>query len=254
LRKATFILVAIVALAVAAPASAAGGLSGWWPMYEGSTSTTAHDFSGNHNDGVITGAQWTAGYFDRGLAFNGNGDNVRVPDNPSFESTTTVSVSAYVKAVGSPGDFRYILAKGGFGCTTGAYGLYTGPHGGLMFYVDHSDGASYTQSPDAGAGVWDGNWHFVVGTYDGSAVHLYVDGAEVATGTANSGPLAYGGPTSKDLFIGHYEGCPNLDFRGTVDEPTVWTRALSANDVRFAYNTLTSLHKVVSQLPSFPGS
>jgi len=121
-----------------------------------------------------------------------------------------------------------------------------------MFYVDHSDGATFTRSPDAGTGVWDGNWHFVVGTYDGSTVRLYVDGTEVGAGTRDSGALAYGGPTSNDLFIGHYEGCSGLDFSGSIDEPTIWTRALSANEVRFAYLALTTLHRITTRLSSFP--
>jgi hypothetical protein len=253
LKKTTFILAALVTLAVAAPASASTSLSGWWPMYEGS-GTTVHDLSGNHDNGTVNGAQWTSGYFGKGLAFNGNGENVQVPDSPRFEPSTTLTVTAYVKALGSPGRYQYVVAKGGFGCTTGAYGLYTGASGGLSFYVDHSDGATYTVSPDAGSDVWDGSWHFVVGTYDGSAVRLYVDGNQVGSGTPDNSPLAYGGPTSNDLFIGHFEGCPGLDFTGSIDEPTVWARALSAYDVKFAYNALTLLHRYVSQLPAFPGS
>jgi hypothetical protein len=252
MKKAVSILVFAVALAVAAPASASTGLSGWWPFHEG-TGTTAHDLSGYHRDGALSGgAQWTTGYFGSALSFNGSGAQAQIPDNPAFEPSTTLTVTAYVKATGSPGDFKYIVAKGGFGCTTGEYGLYTGPDGGLMFYVDHSDGVNFTRSPDAGTGVWDGHWHFVVGTYDGSAVHLYVDGAEVGTANPNSGPLAYGGPTSNDLFIGHYEGCPGLDFSGSIDEPTVWSKALTATQIRLAYQALTALHGWVSRLPSFP--
>jgi hypothetical protein len=258
LKKITFILAAIVALVVTAPASANAGLSGWWPMYEGG-GTTVHDLSGDHNNGTITGAQWTTGYLGDGLAFNGNGENVDIQDSPLFEPSATLTVTAYVKALGSPGAYKYIVAKGGFGCTTGGYGLYTGPDGGLMFYVDHSDGATYTQSPDYGTSVWDRNWHFVVGTYDGSSVRLYVDGNQVGNGTPDNSPLAYNGPTNADLFIGHYEGCPGLDFTGSIDEPTVWTRALSASNVKFAYNALTLLHKSLGQLSlgqlsSFAGS
>jgi hypothetical protein len=252
MKKAVSILVAVAALAIAAPASASTGLSGWWPFYE-NTGTTAHDLSGNHYDGMLGGgAQWTSGYFGPALSFNGDGANVQVPDKPAFEPSTTLTVTAYVKTSGSPGDFKYIVAKGGFGCSTGAYGLYTGPNGGLIFYVDHPDGVNFTLSPDAGSGVWDGNWHFVAGTYDGSAVHLYVDGAEVQSGNPYSGAIRYGGPSSNDLFIGHYEGCPGLDFNGSIDEPTVWSKALTATQIRLTYQALSALHGLVSRLPSFP--
>jgi hypothetical protein len=252
MKKAVSILVSAVALAVAAPASASTGLSGWWPLYEG-TGITSHDLSGNHNDGTLSGgAQWTSGYFGQALSFNGDGANVKVLDSPAFEPPTTLTVTAYVKA-SAPGLYKYIVAKGGFGCSTGAYGLYTGGSGGLMFYVDHPDGVNFTLSPDDGTNVWDGSWHFVVGTYDGSAVRLYVDGAEVGNGTPYSGAITYGGPTSTDLFIGHYEGCwENLDFNGSIDEPTVWSRALSASQIHIAYQTLTALHGLTSKLSAFP--
>jgi hypothetical protein len=255
MKKAVSILVSVAALAIAAPASASIGPSGWWPFYE-NTSTTAHDLSGNHNDGTLSGgAQWTTGYFGPGLAFNGSGSNVDVRNTPAFEPSNAITVTAYVKELGSPGDLKYIVAKGGFGCSTGAYGLYTGPHGGLAFYVDHPNGVDFTLSAEASSSrVWDGNWHFVVGTYDGSAVHLYVDGTEIGTGTPFSGPITYGGLTNSDLFIGHYEGCQGLDFTGSIDEPTVWTRAFSANEVKFSYLALATLHGIVSRLPYFPAN
>ena len=59
-------------------------------------------------------------------------------------------------------------------CAAASYGLYTGPNGGLEFYVSSSRGTVYVRSPDAGAGVWDGGWHMVVGTYDGNTVRLFV--------------------------------------------------------------------------------
>lgn len=252
MKKVVTTVVAAVVLAIAAPASASTGLSGWWPFYEGA-GATAHDLSGNHNDGTVNGAQWATGYFGPGLSFNGNGANVDVPDRVALEPATAVSVTAYVKASGSPGDFKYIVSKGATGCLSASYGLYTGPSGGLMFYVANgNDGFTYTRSPDAGTGLWDGNWHFVVGTYDGTAVHLYVDGTEVGSGTPDTGSIGYDDSTSNDLFIGHYAGCSGLDFAGSVDEPTVWTRALSASQVHAGYLALTTLHRFVNRLPAFP--
>src|SRR5579862_7158444 len=75
----------------------------------------------------------------------------------------------------------------------GALCLYTGPSGGLVFHV--SNGAySYTLSPDAGAAVWDGKWHLVVGTFDGTTVGLNVDGRQVGTGSPSTITVGYGLP------------------------------------------------------------
>ncbi len=48
--------------------------------------------------------------------------------------------------------------------------------------MSSNGGLSYNISPDAGTNIWDGNWHSVVGTFNGSEVDLYVDGKEVGSG------------------------------------------------------------------------
>jgi hypothetical protein len=144
-----------------------------------------------------------------------------------------VTVSAWIKHSGTPGDFRYVLAKGANGCIAASYGLYTGPNGGLQFYVSQGRGSIYAQSPDAGQRLWDGNWHLAVGTYDGNTIRLYIDGVEVGTGTpwTDSGTLEYLLPNSNDFYIGNYPGCANHEFLGAIDDVMVWNRTLDATDI-----------------------
>jgi hypothetical protein len=222
-------LAAAILLAVAAPAGADVLPVGNWPLNEG-RGTVAHDSSGHHNEGRVEGAQWIQGRFQGGLGFNGEGAALSVPASPSLEPAS-VSISAWVDNRTSPGVDKYILAKGANGCLAASYGLYTGVNGGLEFYVSTSQGLSWTPSPDAGQGVWNGQWHNVVGTYDGSSVRLYVDGRQVASGTPDTAPIAYGLPTSNELQIGNYPGCSNLGFTGSIDEVKVFNRALSTGEI-----------------------
>ena len=220
------LVLAMTGTAVAAPAPAA-----WWRLDEGA-GLVAGDSSGNGNTGGLTGGtRWVAG--PRGphaLAFDGSTGRVRVPDAASLEPSA-VSVTAWVKRSGSPGGFKYIVAKGATGCIAASFGLYTGPDGGLEFYVSNNAGVSYTRSPDAGTGIWDGAWHHVAGTFDGATVRLYVDGSEVGSGTPRTDPIDYGTLDTRDLFIGTYPGCSGLDFSGTIDEPKIFGRALTAAEV-----------------------
>jgi hypothetical protein len=228
--KAAAGLAAAILLTVAAPAGADILPVGSWPFNEG-RGTVAHDSSGHHNEGRVEGlAQWTQGRFQGALVFNGEAAAVSVPASPSLEPAS-VSVSAWVKSATSPGSDKYILAKGANGCLAASYGLYTGVNGGLEFYVATDQGLSWTLSPDAGQGVWNGQWHNVVGTYDGSSVRLYVDGRQVASGTPDTAPIAYGLPSSNELQIGDYPGCSGLDFSGDIDEAKVFNRALGAEEI-----------------------
>jgi hypothetical protein len=232
-KKRLSLLPLLCVLLLAPVARAATGDAGQWHFDEG-WGTVAHDSSGNENDGTLQGAaKWVPGKFGTALSFDGATAAVHVPRSLSLEPAPAVSVTAWVKAT-SPGNFKYIVAKGANGCLAASYGLYTGPNGGIIFYVSHNSGTSWTRSPDGGHAVWDGNWHFIAGTDDGSVVRLYVDGKQVGTGTPDSGAISYGLANGSDLFIGHYPGCTGLDFAGAIDEPNVWARALSATDVQTA--------------------
>jgi hypothetical protein len=90
-----------------------------------------------------------------------------------------------------------------------SYALYTGGSGGLFFYV--SNGTSDVLSPDAGAAIWNGAFHHVVGTFDGSTVRLFVDGIQVGKGTTTNVSISYTGSQS-DLLIGTFAGEASGEF------------------------------------------
>ena len=218
----------LVALVSASPfAQAESARVGFWKLDEGQGITVA-DSSGYGNPGTLSGnVAWASG----ALGFNGSTGYVRVPDNSSLEPPTSVSVTAWFEHAGSPGAYRYLVAKGAAGCIAASYGLYTGPTGGLEFYVSRNRGTVYARSPDAGAGIWDGGWHLAVGTFNGTTVRLYIDGREVGSGTFSPGSLEYPLASSNDLFIGDYPGCSGqgYNFAGEIRDVEVWNQALSAS-------------------------
>jgi len=232
LNRISFVAAALVTAAVmASPALAATPPVGVWHLDEGSGTHVA-DASGNGNGGVMSGGvSWVAGVSGSALSFDGGTGEVKVSDNSVLEPATTVTLSAWIKHTGTPGNYSYVAAKGANGCIAASYGLYTGPGGGLEFYVSQHRGSVYARSPDAGQRVWDGNWHLIVGTYDGSTIRLYVDGAQVSSGTPWTGSLEYLLPDSNDFYIGDYPGCADHAFLGAIDDVMVWNRTLSASDV-----------------------
>ena len=224
-----FLAVACVAtLCAAGTASAATGPVAHWRFDEGGGANAA-DATGNGNAGTLQGGvSWIAGKRLGAVQFDGSTGFVRVPSSASLEPAN-VSVSAWVKRSGWPGDLKYIVGKGAYACEAASYGLYTGPNGGLMFYV--SDGAAYTRSADAGALPWDGAWHHVAGTFDGQALRLYVDGTEIGTPVSRSAPITYTMQNPVDMLLGDYGGCGGKAFDGGLDEAKIWNRALSPAEV-----------------------
>jgi Concanavalin A-like lectin/glucanases superfamily len=235
--KALTRLLAAVAAALtlatfASPALGSSGLVGHWPLNEG-VGTHIADISGLRNDGVLSGgATWVPGVSGSALSFDGQTGQVRIPNSPSLSPASSVTVSAWVRHAGSPGDYRYIVAKGATGCIAASYGLYTGPNGGLQFYVSQRRGTTYARSADDGLGVWDGRWHLVVGTFDGTAIRLFVDGSEVGSSVTYPGALEYDLPNSNDFYIGDYTGCQQHEFLGAIDDVRVWSRALTPQQVK----------------------
>jgi uncharacterized repeat protein (TIGR01451 family) len=77
--------------------------------------------------------------------------------------------------------------------------------------------------------VLDGTFHHIAGTWDGSTVRLYVDG--VPQGTA---ALSTPANNTRTLNLGYAwgGGTPRRFFRGTVDELTIYHRALEEADIQ----------------------
>ncbi|HXW53592.1 MAG TPA: LamG domain-containing protein [Myxococcota bacterium] len=215
---------------VAPPSS----LVGWWPGDD-----NANDIAGTNN-GSFNGI-FIPGEVEEAFNISGTGiDYVTVPSSAALQPQN-ITVDAWVKANGSPGDFKYIIDKGAssIDCAGNAsYALYTGESGGLFFYI--SDGTTVVESPDAGTGVWDNQWHFVAGTYDGASVSLYVDGNLVGSNPASL-TINYGFPDNT-LYFGNYPDCTtqNLSFDGGIDEVEIFSRALLQSEIQAIFNAGSS--------------
>jgi hypothetical protein len=223
---------------LAAPATSSAGVldsvSGWWPMYEGG-GQVVHDLSGKGNNGQLGSTagvddndpSWIKGWlFGSALRFGGN-DFVRIPDATSLEPQN-LTVSMWVRAPQSPGLYRYVLGKGASGCDSASYGLYTTYSGGLVFYVQDTNGVQrYSGVVDPGV-IWNGKWHHVAGTWDGTTAKLFVDGKQVA-GSVDTGThlvIKYDQSTSGNTGIGDFLGSCDLFYTGDVDDVAIFSTPL----------------------------
>jgi hypothetical protein len=236
-------------------------LGGWW-RFDENGGTTAADSSGNGNNGTLSTTPspvWTSGKFGSALDFSGGGW-VQVPNNASLESQA-ISAEAWVKAT-SPGNYKYILAKGSNQDVAASYGLYTGSTSdgnGIGFYV--ADCSTFVAAVAPDPSLWDGTWHRVTGTYDPAAgtdnVKVFVDGTEVASATG-SVTVEYdltscGNGTQNDLSAGTYLGdTSSHGFPGVIDEPRVWAKTLADDGSDGAVNDTTPPVVSVAALDPIP--
>ncbi len=74
--------------------------------------TTAADISGNSNNGTLSGATWsTSGKFGNALSFNGTNNQVIIPDRPSLDLTTGMTLEAWVRPSSVASAWRDIIYK-----------------------------------------------------------------------------------------------------------------------------------------------
>jgi hypothetical protein len=207
-------------------------LAAQWPLDEAPGGLTP-DTSGHALHGTLGGYAALApdGRFGSALDLLPPESYLHVPDSPTLESQH-VTVQAWVRNAGNPGSYKWLVAKGAAGCSGASYGMSTGANGGLYFII--YDGNSAYGTVDAGEAIWDGQWHAVTGTYDGANLRIYVDGAEVGTGTPNASTIQYG-LQFEDFNLGSY---PAIDvcgfdyvFPGEIDQVSVYRRALAAAEV-----------------------
>ncbi len=167
---------------------------------------------------------------------------LQIPDTAELESSSlAISIDAWVQANGSPGAFRYIFSKGASDEDFASYALYTGSGGGAVFYL-HPAGSNYVLSSSATpSSIWDNRWHLLAGTYDGVAIHLYMDGQEILPATsAQNLVIGYNLPSTNDAFIGNYN--PTVahsvpfNFVGQIDEVELFNRALTLAEIQALYN------------------
>ena len=208
--------------------AASGGLVAAYAFDAGSGTTVA-DSSGNGNAGTISGATWsTAGKYGGALSFDASRQAyVGVPDSASLELTTAMTLEAWVNPTSVTGSWRTVIFKQRSGGM--AYALY-GNDG-----QDRPAGQVYTtaeQSSRGGAQLAANTWTHLATTYDGSALKLYVNGAQVAS-VPVSGPVA---TSSGALTIGG-NAIWSEWFAGLIDDVRIYNRALAPGEIATDMNT-----------------
>lgn len=220
-------------------AAFAGSLD-WIYIGDGSyAANSLLDNSGNGNHGQIFGATPVDGVSGKALIFDGVNDRCTYPTVRSLAK----SMSVWVKFTSAAADLRIIQEN--FGASTGALFLVSVVSQKISFNWRQSAGAA--DSLTSASNYNDGLWHHVVATHTGTIASLYIDGVLVGSKSSayyDIAPDALG-------FIGS-NSVPSIFFPGTIDEPRIYNRALSADEVFGLYNSKRGADAMIRAITAVP--
>ena len=220
-----FVLVLNVALTSVGKA-ADPDLVGWWRFDEGS-GTTATDFSGYGNDGILQGdTAWVDGYLGKALEFDGVDDFVDIQHDETLTVDNEVTVMAWINTeryIAPNGEaWQGILSKSN---SPRSYSFYTESSKALHFSTAGYGGLS---TPDVPLNEWVHACAMVIG-----GTHQYYINGENA-GTNGSGIVLPGETDTANVVIGRSQEGVNRSFLGMIDDVRIYRRGLTQEEVQEA--------------------
>jgi glucose/arabinose dehydrogenase len=192
----------------------------------GETSGSLADDAVGSNNGTYTGGvsqgapSLLVGDPNPAASFDGTNDEVTVPNASALNPTGQITVAAWIRPDAWGTNNRRILQKH---TADTQYLLRTTQSGSRLEFRVGGKTAFTNTLPSTGQA------HFVVGTYDGSRIKLYVDNVLVSN-RAGTGPIPV---EAGGLSIGSKPGSVVAGdrFDGTIDEVSVHNVALTATQV-----------------------
>ena len=211
-------------------------LIGWWKLDEGA-GTIAADSSINDNNGNLAGdpnskPKWVAGHIGSALDFNGVTDYVDCSNDVSLNEpniTGKITLAAWVKTNDcGNSEFNPYITKGDH-----AYTLQQRSPAGTgineLEIAIYGTGTTWYFASTPVDSSFNGVWHHLAGTYNGSQVKLYVDG-ELNAITDYVGPIA---TSTANVNLGKSSDFTDRWYEGALDDVRIYSRALSQEEVAY---------------------
>jgi len=201
-------------------AAAPSGLVSLWPA-----DGNPNDIIGSNGGTLMNGATFAPGKVGQAFSFDGVDDYVSVPSSSSLDITSgdfTIESWIYRSVSGGPG--AGIIGKLAPDNSGWAFAVYDDRLN--LFCNQWTEGSSGTVSANA--------WSHVAVTRSGSLLTYYINGVSsgsfAASGNFDNGlPLSIGDLYSPNISNTH-------KFNGLIDEPAIYNRALTPQEIRNIYN------------------
>jgi hypothetical protein len=212
------------------------GLVAYYPF-----NGNANDESGNGNNGTVNGATLTNDRFGNANSayyFDGINNTISIKNNQTLNPSSAMSVAAWIKPANITTNRYYEILR-----NDGGYLLSFQENGTqLTFGLRTISGNNIeTDTPISAADYTDGQWHSIVGLYDGSNITIFKDGILIGSKSQTGYIQVLGGGK---LSIGSWSDRYEF-FNGHIDDVRIYNRALSASEIQQLYRGGTCSSEVV---------
>jgi hypothetical protein len=219
---------------------APAGLVAWW-----SAEGNPNDRIGTNNGVLIDGVTFGPGRVGQGFHLNGAGSYIRIPPSPSLNLVNEFTLELWYKPEGTNAGAKGLIAKRNNESGPLNYAISTIPGTYVdVFYndptvIDTDDPGGTFELSRYQPGPPPGDFHHVAATYrqittNSVEIKTFIDGALVRTrvllGNLNRAV------SDAPVTIGASVEYPGFEyFQGTIDEVSLYNRALSTNEIRAIY-------------------
>ncbi|WP_327314329.1 LamG domain-containing protein [Streptomyces sp. NBC_01235] len=209
------------------------GLYGHWPLDGSGTDRSGRD----HPVTLGTGASWTTLRAGGELTL----DEAYAAAASVLDTTAAFTVSAWVRLADDAVLTKMYTAvsQDGTGCSRFLL-QYDDAAGAWAFKVRAEDQSVKISALGTTAPAL-GKWTHLTGVWDGSRVHLYVNG--VLEGTADA-TLSWAAPQGFNIGRARWNGAYVNQFKGAIDDVRAYGRALGADEVSLISGRTARLNNV----------
>ena len=206
------------------------GLVGYWPLDEGTGTTTADVSGSGHLGTLVNGPVWTS---DVALDFDGVDDYVDVGTLDVIGNAMTISAWFNAEDLANCGarDCRIVSKATGVQEQDHYFMVSTIKSGSDTRLRFRLKTGTITTTLIATSGILSENqWIHVAAVYDGSTMRLYKDGAEV--GTRNKTGTIATDPTVSVWIGGNPSAATHRPWDGLIDDIRIYDRALTPQQIQ----------------------
>ena len=189
---------------------------------------TADDAVGANNGTLVNGATFAPGMVGQAFSFDGIDDYVDLGNAASLDIPGSLTIEAWVNYT-TLDSYKYLVADfTGGGTSQGSIGILDNSH--FFWYQSMTDGSSI--QVEGAMPLVAGQWYHVAAVRDDVAktITLYVNGVE--DGRASYAGTAVALQQTKVVGTSQPVGFPGDFFHGRIDEPSIYSRPLTAAEIK----------------------